>query len=394
MMKQLRKIPVSTYVFAAVVVLFCALFTTVEMINGKFWTNDLRVYYDAQHDFFSGNNPYVKNYGLDTGFFKYPPFTLYLFSFFSAVPYWLGQLLHLALLAGSFIVSVPLLKSLAENIFGNDDRKKHTWILYVAFLATAIHLTREFHLGNINLLLLLLFSLGLRSAFNEKNMMTAIFWALMVVLKPIMILAFVPLIFWRKWKIIGLLAGFGLFFFLFPVLHLGWNGNLHLWMSWLRSIAKHGEYIVSENSLTYLTEHYFGIASAWIPSLLVLLTLLVVMLWEIYRSGTNLQRFVCWTIVFTSVIPNFFVTDTEHFLISLPLIIFLLYLLAQKGKIQHWVLFFVGMLLFSFNSNDLLGRNLSDYLDSKGILGIANLLFIILFLWLGKIKASANHSGR
>ncbi len=379
-MKLIRKIPAAYYIFAASVILFCGLFTTVELINHKFWTNDFKVYYDAVNDFFSGGNPYIKNYGLDTGFFKYPPFTLYLFSFFTFVPYWLGQFFHLGLLALSFIISIPVLKGFAIKTFGNTTGKKYTWILYAVFLMVAIHLTREFHLGNVNLILLLLFTLGLKTIDCKNTLYTAIFWSLMVVLKPIMILGFIPLIFWRKWKLILWLTGFGLFFLLFPALHLGWNANLMLWANWFSAIAKHGEYIVSENSMTYLANHYFGIASAWIPSLLCLLVLLGVMLFEIYRNGADEKRFVVWTVIFTAFTPNFFVTDTEHFLLSAPLLVFLLYRLTQVKSYAYWILFFVGMLFFSFNSNDLLGRDLSDYLDAQGILGIGNILLICTFI--------------
>lgn len=381
-LRMIRKIPRAYGFFALTVLLFCALFTAVEVLNGKFWTNDLKVYYEAQRDFFSGKNPYVRHYGLNTGFFKYPPFTLYLFSFFCLVPYWVTQFLHLAMLAASFIISVPLLKSLAEKVYGENSGRKSAWILYLVFFMMAIHLTREFHLGNVNLILLLLFTLGLQGAFSGNDLRAAVLWSLMAVLKPIMILAFVPLLFWKKWKLIGCLSGFGIFFFLFPTLHIGWKGDLSLWGAWLRSIGKHGEYIVSENSLTYMAEHYFGIVSAWWPSVIVFLVLLFMMLAEIFRQGADGKSFVKWTVIFTALAPNFFVTDTEHFLLSAPLLVLLLYRLSQQGRVRHWVLFFAGLLLFSFHSRDLLGKELSFFLDAQATLGIGNLVFIGCFAWL------------
>lgn len=388
-MDLIRKIPRAYYIFGAVALLFCSILTLVEIKNGKFWTNDFRVYYDAVNDFFRGNDPYIQNYGLDSGYFKYPPFTLYLFSFFTVVPFWVGQLFHTILLAFSLIVSFPLLKNLAEKTSGIQVSGKKTWILYVAFLLIAIHLTREFHLGNINLLLLLLFSLGLSGLNKGKVFQTALFWGLMAVLKPIMIMAFIPLLFWKKWKIILLLCGFGIFFFLFPVLHLGWNGSLNLWLHWFRAIGAHGEYIVSENSITYFASHYFGIVSAWIPSLLCLLVLAAIMTFDLLSNRNGKNQMMRWTIIYTAFTPNFFVTDTEHFLLAAPLLIFLLFMLPEINRVPYWIAFAIGALLFSFNSNDLLGRELSDYFDAQGILGIGNIVFIITFLLISR-KQSRN----
>jgi len=38
--------------------------------------------------------------------------------------------------------------------------------------------------------------------------------------------------------------------------------------------------------------------------------------------------------------------------------------------------------LFSFNSSDLLGSDLTDIVFNYGFLGMGNLVFISLFLWL------------
>jgi hypothetical protein len=42
----------------------------VEISNGKFWTNDLIVYYGATRDYLKGGSPYIHPYGLGSGFFS------------------------------------------------------------------------------------------------------------------------------------------------------------------------------------------------------------------------------------------------------------------------------------------------------------------------------------
>ncbi len=371
-LRQSRK---SHLVFYTFVGLFLGLFVLVESINQKLWTNDFRVYYGAVQDFFDGNNPYITNYGLDTGYFKYPPFTLYLFGILKLLPYWLGQAIHLSLSAVALMISIPLLATAGDRYSFN---KHQAWILYAGFFSIAVHLARELHMGNVNLILLGLFSVGLYF-IDRKSAITITCWSLMIILKPIMILTLAPLLFFGKWRLVGYIGLAGLCFFLFPAIHLGWNGNLEIWTDWYRSISEHGNYIISSNSLRFLANYYFSTTSEWLPSLtgLVLLTGTLLYTRRIHRI-----KEADWVVIFTAFIPNFFVTDTQHFLLSVPLIIFLIQELSRQKPVFGWIVFGTGFLLFSLNSNDLLGKDLANYLSDRGAVGIGNMLFIALYITL------------
>jgi len=81
-------------IFSVFSLLFIALMTFVEIKNGKFWTNDLYVYYGAVKDYFNGVSPYEHAYRLNSGLFKYPPPVLYLFTPLLGFPYFAAQLVH------------------------------------------------------------------------------------------------------------------------------------------------------------------------------------------------------------------------------------------------------------------------------------------------------------
>jgi hypothetical protein len=351
------------------------------MINNKLWTNDFKVYFEASIDYFKGNNPYERSYGLDSGFFKYPPFTLYIFKIFGFLNFNVSQLLHLFLLMVSLVVSIMTLKEITPKIFKFEHKTPQHWLLFVPFLIVVIHLVREIHMGNVNLYLLVLFVLGLKNIQNKRDFYTALCWSLMLILKPIMILSALPLVFYKKTRIILYMSGFGIFFFLFPIIDNGWEGNLTLWGNWFTSVSNHGDYIISENSLTYLTNFYFGYQSNWIPSLICLSVLVFILVYQLYQNKRSDNDLIIWAVVLTGFSPNFFVTDTEHFLLIIPTLVFSLYHLSKTKSVLSWFLFSVGILLYSFNSNDLLGRELSDHFDAYGILGIANMIFICTFLW-------------
>ncbi len=357
------------------VIAFIALFISVESNNDKLWTNDFKVYYLAAKDFFSGNNPYIHNYGLDTGYFKYPPFTLYLFRVFTFFNYHFAQLIHLGLMTFSLCYSFLLVRKIVLNQW-----KKEIKIgaFHLAFIFVVIHLVREFHMGNVNLYLMVLFLAGLNAHIQNKQISSAIYWSLMLILKPIMVLSLLFIVFERSWKTISYLIVLGIIYFLFPIISTGFKGNFDLWQGWLNSISSHGEYIVSENSLTYLTNYYFGIQSQWGPSILILVLMIGIFLYDYLK----LKRisFMEWTIIMTAFSPNFFVTDTQHFLLSLPLILLFLFKLSNQKNIIAILFFSIAILLYSFNSNDLWGHQISNIFDAAGILGIGNLIMIVGYI--------------
>lgn len=370
----LNRIPRGYYFFGIFCVLFVMLMVIIEINNGKFWTNDLFVYYGATKDYFEGNNPYVVNYGLDTGYFKYAPTTLYFFYPTIWLDFFPVQIIHTLFLTISLVFSISILHFLF--IYKNG-KVKLFWLLYLAFSFIAIHVVREFHMGNVNLLLLSFFSVGLFYLKRGKDLQSAIFWSLMIVLKPIVILTFIPLLIYKKWKMVSWMAICGIIYFLLPVLFSGLNGLLPIWSDWLGAISAHGEYIISENSLRYLLEYYTGIQSVWGASIFFLVCLLGFMLWTIWRKIKI--ELIEWLAVFLAFCPNFFVTDTEHFLLSLPLLIVLIKYLIETKSMFYWGVFILSILFFSFNANDLLGRQFSDTLDAMGLLGITNLIFIVMF---------------
>lgn len=365
------------------IVCFIVLFVAVEINNGRFWTNDFRVYYEATQDFFAGNSPYEHNYGLDTGYFKYPPFTLYLFSFYSIFPYWIGQLLHTLVLTSCLIFSLPALNNFIQSNFPRTSKYKQG-IVFLVFFCIAIHLTRELHLGNINLLLLGLFTAGMINCNRKSPFYSSFFWSFMVILKPTMILTFIPLMFFNKWKIILYMSIAGCIFFIFPMVHVGFDQNLILWSDWFKSISAHGDYITSENSLNYLSNFYLGTNSNWLPSITVLLILISLMLFDRFKNPNFNQNLILWIVVFTAFMPNFFVTDTEHFLLTAPLLICLFHFSFIRKNKWIWALNILAILLFSFHSNDLLGKKIAAIFGSYGFLGIGNIIFILALLLLMK----------
>jgi hypothetical protein len=157
---------------------------------------------------------------------------------------------------------------------------------------------------------------------------------------------------------------------------------VQLWQDWFSAIAAHGEYLTSFNSIGSLVRQFTGFSSDWLFSVLFLIFLVTLMVRERLKGITSVSNTVVWACVLSAAVPNFFVTDTEHFLLSMPLIYLLIMQLVQQKKWVWWSVFVFGILLFSFNSSDLLGSDLTDIVFNYGFLGMGNLVFISLFLGL------------
>lgn len=370
----------SIIIYSLLLTLFAVLFVSVELNNGKLYANDFKVYYEATKDFFSGNNPYVHSYGLDTGYFKYPPTTLLFFAPATFLSFSVVKMIHIIIIYLSLIVAFPLWQRMITNIF---EIKAPNWILSLAFFVIVIHLTREFHMGNVNVLLLVNFVLGAWFYHKKSLLKSSFFYGMMLILKPIMILVVIPILLFRNLKMIALLIGWGMVFLFGPIVLWGWKTNWSLWEGWINSITAHGEYISNPSSLQFLIPNLFGIPHSWMPSLIVLLLFIVLWFKMDFKNHTDPRSFWFWTVLFLGLTPNFFVTDSQHFLLSIPTIMTLILFLVKKRNLIGWVGYCLGMLLFSFDSMDLWGRTLSSKFTEWGILGIGNLIFIvsILYVW-------------
>ena len=344
--------------------------------------NDLKVYYEATKDFLVGNNPYQHSYELKSGYFKYAPPTLFLFSLLTFFEFSIVKFFHLGVSILMIFIVIPLWYRLLKEYFVTSSSKK-SLILNVSFLIIVIHVTREFHLGNVNLILLGLFVVGYYLIVRNRTHLGLFLWAIMVLLKPIMIFTFIPLIINRKWKELGVLILFGCSFLLIPMVFIDSQKNFILWADWIKAIVSHGTYLKSPQSLQYLFHNFFDVQISWFYSIICLIILITLNIIEVIKNGVNQESTLFWSIIYVAFIPSFFITDTEHFIMTLPLIMFLLYSLIQIKSKSMWLLFFFGILFYSFDSMDLLGRKLSTLVYDNGILGIGNLIFITLgiILW-------------
>ena len=96
------------------------------------------------------------------------------------------------------------------------------------------------------------------------------------------------------------------------------------------------------------------------------------------RAGMSVLTSQWSGLYFLQLIPNLVKTDTEHFMATAPLLVFLFYFLSLDKRAVPAMILLILIFFYGGNSTDLLGRELSDILFRAGMTGISNLLIIVM----------------
>ena len=383
--------PNAVKVFTIIASVVFAAMMTVEKINGRFWLNDFKVMYLAAEAFMNGDQVYGLSFGLSTGFYKYSPFTLLFFVPYTIFPYEIANMLHFAVIAFCTISTIiTLVRLLARYLPGLP--RIHFLTLLSIFLCILLHLVRELHLGNTNIILIFLLTLILKFTMDGKYIRSGAILAIVVLTKPYFIVCALPFLLHKKYKSLISLAISLFAFVMIPAVFLGWTKNTALYSEWVQAMGEHSGYLSSNHTISSLMNTYFGLSLPADYSLYpfgAAALLLFIYFWLNYRYGSSPKgetSLIIYYFTLIAIIPNLLITDTEHFLFSMPLISILVLLLA-KSKNYLWIsLFIILIFLYEGNSSDLLGRDLSGKFDLYGILGIGNLILIATVFFLHRQK--------
>ena len=351
------------------------------IINGRFHLWDFQVYYGAASDWLSGGVVYGKSYGLSSGFYKYSLTALIPFVPFTFLPYfWASTLYYFALL----FLMVKFIQKWTKWL----NKPNANWPITAVFLVTLIffgdHLERELFLGNINFLLLVLLMWFWYQIQFSKWKWAGWILAFVCLVKPHFIIALPLIVLLKQWD---LMKHFGIAFlslFLLPVLFCGPFDFWDLNQAWLKTMAEHNAALYSSPNT------FYGIFYPWISQwmdhpkmgyvLFVLLSVgfLVLLLWYYWQKLVKANLSIMFFLVF-ALVPSLTHTDTEHFLFSMPLFLFILLSFEKNEKPRALYLFlFLALIPFLFNSPDLVGKKWSLRMDEGG-LGWGNFILISVF---------------
>jgi hypothetical protein len=155
----------------------------------------------------------------------------------------------------------------------------------------------------------------------------------------------------------------------------------------------HDNAFPSRNSLEYILQYY---VSPTLPGFVQYLILAIVCASAVLfirsniafekkhevSSGFQESNFYFEWFVLIALLPNLVKADWVQFLLSAPIIAFIIFSIARLRR--YWLIPVLVILIFFFgaNSDDLMGRALSHQLFIMGLMGISNVLLILMSFYL------------
>ncbi len=388
-----------TIVFGVVMVLLFV----IEQINGRFWLNDFRVYYGAGDSLLNSEPLYGVAHGLGTGVYKYAPLLAAFYALFALLPYSIAASLQYILISLAFLDGSRRIDRLVrERLL--DERQANYWPLFLTGLVCVVHLHRELHLGNINMMLLWLLVVSLEKLLDGKTTVGGILLGAAMLAKPHFVVL-LPLLFLRgRFQIAGIAVGTIAMGIVLPSLSLGFAGNLEVHRAWLGAMAEHNAALIYTGGDDYRSVNtvysfvhrsvlkYFTGASA--KEAYALLGLVAAafgafVLWNRQRSTDASRSFTFEFVLLVALVPSITLTDTEHFLLAMPLVAYLMQHLVPKSC-PRWLPWIAVAILFAYGGNweDALGP-LSTGMIHYGVLGIGSFAMLIICI---ALFLRSNHS--
>lgn len=324
---------------------------------------------------------YGEPFGLATGYYKYSPFTLLFFIPTVVIPYFYAALIHVVIIgfATFFVFGISSL------LFRHQGKTTSFWVFFSAFIIILTHWIREVHLGNINLILVGVLLAGIYLYKNNKWIPASLLIAFAILAKPYFLILAFPFLFLKRFQFV-LTVGIAIGICILISLGLLWGNGISLYQDWITAMSEHSHYLTSQQTVFAIFEHITGVHT---PNLLTYIILLIlaagscsIYFVDQFKKIDTEKLLLFHLIVLIAIIPNFLITDTEHFLFSTPLIIFCLIQLRKQKRVIYTVIFIIATIMFGLHSTDLLGKEMAFALINNGVLGIGNLLLIGMAVYL------------
>lgn len=370
--------------FAIGVGLLCLAYLALEWYNGRAQMADFRVYYDAANALLHGDTLYGKAFGVSSGFYKYSPFACIPFIPLALLPYTFASVLYYLLITATIIFFSLRIAQYISNEHGKDLTLRLPVITGIFLID---HLERELHLGNINLLLLVLLFECYRALVSGQSIKGGIIYGLVLLFKPHFLLL-LPYLAWKKQykTITATLACVGAGLAL-PAIGIGWYQNTQLLQQWTAAMSDHNVALqLSPNTLYGIINRLFlgSAAGTWLVWTILLAVAGAFGAGVLLNDARNRIRWsneIRFTEFFLLVglVPNLVHTDTEHFMWVWPMLALAVYRaldVQTRHRNLRIALLAVAFVPFAINTPDLVGKDIRLLFDEGG-LGIANVLVLM-----------------
>ena len=378
-------------------ILFASLVLLIgEMINGRFTMHDLEVYHRTAERMLQGEQLYrIASDGHYV--YKYSPTAALYFVPLALLPFAAAKVIFWVFLTALTIVVLSQLYKLAVASSGTvTERNKN--ILLFAFLAVGAHVHREWHLGQVNFILLSLYVFILKALLDKKQGLAGALLAASLFLKPFGLIFYPYLLIKGKYKaVLVSFAGILVLGMLPMLFYPSWQQFVQLNQSWITELTI--ELSAKQDLMAAANHTIFSVLARYTPlqyllhtnmaikvyQVLVLLGIGLLFLYFMWTGRKQNNSLVAEMAFLTTLIPMFAFTSQNAFLFTLPAIVVVQYnypLLSVAGKTMA----VAALLLIGANIRDLMGSRLYNVLEDASVYTFGAILLLALLVMIRRTK--------
>ena len=358
------------YFWILFIVLFSLAALTAEKINSRLYMSDYKVYHRTAKRIVNKENIYsVKQDGHYV--FKYSTTSGIYFIPISFIPLKYAKYIYWLALTILLCIGVNVLYKLIDNKYKIGANKNS--IIILSIIAVIAHIFRELHLGQVNMLLLVMYITLIYFLQQKSNILFALMLSISVFLKPFGLIFFPYLLIKKEYKIILTSLIFIFILALLPLLfYPNWHDFSNLYFDWInelkvelnkkQALLADGNHTVFSVFARY-TPLKFIIVNQIIEKVYQALVLIIIGagLFIEFRKKNHNSDIVYQMILLISIIPLLAFTTYNLFIFELPIILYLIYFFKDLNITQK-IMVVIGCILIGGNIHEITGSALRDYL--------------------------------
>jgi hypothetical protein len=282
------------YQYFGLILVFLSLiiFMFLEIINNRFELVDYEVYYKAAQRILNGENLYTFSDGHYR--YKYSPVAAIYFIPFSLIPLYISKFVYW-IFSSLVITSLHLI--CIKLLFPDTNKARQSQvnkIVIIAGLCLSVHYMFDIHLGQVNFILFLLYSLTILLYIKKKEYLWPLMIALSLFLKPFGLIFLPYMILKKKYKQIALLFGYVIILTLIPIIFYGLTDSLNQYNLWFYVLSY--EINEKQNILSSGNHTIFSILCLYTPIRLIEFTPIFIKIFSaleiaLYSTGSTACNF-------------------------------------------------------------------------------------------------------
>jgi hypothetical protein len=383
----------SPWLGLAFIFIVCILFLFAEAINHRLWLSDFEVYYKAAYRLINSQNLY--RHPEDGHYiYKYSPVSALIFIPFTVFSFEVAKIIYWIFLSGIIVLNFYLSTQLLTPKIGlNLDSKKINTVYFLSALIVALHFLRELHLGQVNYLLMFIYVLVLLALIKEKVISAAILLSLSIFIKPFGLIFLPYLIYRKKFKALILVGISSVAWGFAPLLfYRNWQLFINQYYAWINEIAV--EMGNKQALLTNANHTIFSVIARFTPLRYILsepgfapvyqLIILIALLFFFYKvfklssANKTTDTIVLDFYLIVGFIPLLAFTSENAFVFEQLLVVVVLFNFRFLSTFEK-ILAVLSFVLIGGNFAELVGHQISAFLDNNSFVAIGAIILIFVF---------------